>query len=86
LGEGTGLKITIAKYYSPSGRVIDGKGITPDYVVESEKTILDKPEMKAADDEQIKAALDYILQGKIPPKPPETKPSKEPNSTHPSDM
>ena len=25
-----GLKLTVAKYYTPSGRSIDGTGITPD--------------------------------------------------------
>ena len=29
-----GLKLTIAKYATPSGRFIDGIGITPDIVVE----------------------------------------------------
>lgn len=30
-----GLKITVAKYYTPSGRCIDGEGITPDVEVKS---------------------------------------------------
>ncbi|HIU64291.1 MAG TPA: S41 family peptidase [Candidatus Avacidaminococcus intestinavium] len=30
----TGLKLTIAKYYTPSGRSINGIGITPDEIVE----------------------------------------------------
>jgi carboxyl-terminal processing protease len=32
LDDGSGLKLTIAKYYTPSGRSIQGLGITPDVV------------------------------------------------------
>lgn len=34
LGDGTGLKLTISEYFTPSGTKIDGIGITPDYVVD----------------------------------------------------
>lgn len=34
LEDGTGLKVTIARYYTPSGECIQGIGITPDIVVE----------------------------------------------------
>ena len=33
-GDGTGLRLTTAYYYTPSGRLIQGKGVTPDIVVE----------------------------------------------------
>src|SRR5439155_20582952 len=33
LDDGSGLKLTIAKYYTPSGRSIQGLGITPDMLV-----------------------------------------------------
>ncbi len=33
LGSDTALKLTIANYYTPSGRSIDKVGITPDQVV-----------------------------------------------------
>ncbi|WP_309893818.1 S41 family peptidase [Archangium sp.] len=33
LEDGSGLKLTIARYYTPSGRSIQEKGITPDYWV-----------------------------------------------------
>lgn len=35
LEDGNGMKITIAKYYLPSGRCIDGKGIEPDFLVKN---------------------------------------------------
>ncbi|MBI5416872.1 S41 family peptidase [Candidatus Poribacteria bacterium] len=34
LGESSGLRLTTAKYYTPSGRCIHGEGIIPDIVVE----------------------------------------------------
>ena len=33
LGDGSGLKLTTARYYTPSGRAIQAKGIEPDIVV-----------------------------------------------------
>src|SRR5206468_12189696 len=33
LSDGSGLRLTRAKYFTPEGRSIDGKGITPDIVV-----------------------------------------------------
>ncbi|PIS11875.1 MAG: peptidase S41 [Bdellovibrio sp. CG10_big_fil_rev_8_21_14_0_10_47_8] len=34
LGDGSGLKLTVARYYTPSGRSIQAEGITPDIEVE----------------------------------------------------
>jgi carboxyl-terminal processing protease len=44
LGDGSGLKLTVARYYTPSGRSIQEKGITPDVVVEQ----LDHQKLKDA--------------------------------------
>ena len=38
LSDGSGLRLTTAKYYTPKGRTIHGKGVTPDIVVELPKT------------------------------------------------
>ena len=38
LSDGSGLRLTTAKYFTPKGREIQGKGITPDVVVEEPKT------------------------------------------------
>ncbi len=37
LSDGSGLRLTTAKYFTPKGREINGKGITPDIVVEEPK-------------------------------------------------
>ena len=37
LGNGTAIKLTTARYYTPNGRSIQAKGITPDIVVEDAK-------------------------------------------------
>jgi carboxyl-terminal processing protease len=38
LSDGSGLRLTTAKYFTPKGRSIHGKGITPDILVEGPKT------------------------------------------------
>jgi carboxyl-terminal processing protease len=43
LGNGTAIKLTTARYFTPSGRSIQAKGITPDIVVE-EATIKETEE------------------------------------------
>ncbi len=37
LSDGSGLRLTTAKYYTPSGRVIQDKGVTPDIIIEVSK-------------------------------------------------
>jgi len=37
LSDGSGLRLTTAKYYTPKGRTIHGKGVTPDIIVELPK-------------------------------------------------
>ncbi|MCE9667408.1 S41 family peptidase [Myxococcus stipitatus] len=49
LEDGSGLKLTIARYYTPKGRSIQERGITPDYLVPDEpngKTGRDVPREK----------------------------------------
>ncbi len=38
LGDGSGLKLTVARYYTPSGKSIQAEGITPDIEVEDVDT------------------------------------------------
>lgn len=61
LGDGTGLKMTTAKYYTPKGRNIHGKGLSPDVKAEltEEKTKLS--DGKTEIDSQMKVAYDYLI-------------------------
>jgi carboxyl-terminal processing protease len=70
LSDGSGLRLTTAKYFTPKGRSIHGKGIAPDIVVEipKDKDAAQKPpsppsldpmeELKK--DVQLQRALDVI--------------------------
>jgi carboxyl-terminal processing protease len=60
LSDGSGLRLTTAKYFTPKGRSIHGSGITPDIVVE-----LPKPEVKALTPAE-QQAREQMLQGKSP--------------------
>jgi len=60
LSDGSGLRLTTAKYFTPKGRSIHGSGITPDIVVE-----LPKVEPKALTPAE-QQAREQMLQGKSP--------------------
>lgn len=62
-GEGTGLKVTISKYYTPSGENIDKIGIKPDIEVEYPQELLLK-EYDRETDPQFQKALE-VIKGKI---------------------
>jgi carboxyl-terminal processing protease len=61
LSNGGQLRITIQKWYTPKDRSIDGKGITPDYIVA--RSTADET---AGRDPQLDAAVEYLLSGKEP--------------------
>jgi len=63
-GDGTALKVTIARYYTPKGENIQGTGINPDVVVEY-PTALKEKGYNRSEDPQFKKALD-ILKGLQP--------------------
>ena len=67
LSDGSGLRLTTAKYFTPKGRSIHGKGITPDIVVEIPKEDPKKERVPPGDpleelkkDIQVQRALDVI--------------------------
>lgn len=57
LGDGTSVKLTIAEYFTPKGRSINGEGVTPDLEVEYE---LDEKDPEA--DNQLEAAAEAVKQ------------------------
>jgi carboxyl-terminal processing protease len=52
LTDGSAIKYTIAKYFTPNGQDIHGKGVTPDMVVE--------PDSESDTDNQLEAAINYV--------------------------
>jgi carboxyl-terminal processing protease len=65
LDDGAGLKLTIARYFTPSGRSIQDVGIQPDVMVRAADDV--PAGLKGADrvkvDPQLAAAVDVILRG-----------------------
>ena len=55
LSDGSELRVTIAEWFTPNGRQIHGKGITPD--VEIEMTIED---LEQGNDPQLESALKFL--------------------------
>ncbi|MBD2037645.1 PDZ domain-containing protein [Leptolyngbya sp. FACHB-321] len=71
LGDGSAIKLTIAKYYTPSGRDINSVGITPDFVVEltanQKKALAQKQQVATeADPQYVKAvsSLGQLIQAR----------------------
>jgi carboxyl-terminal processing protease len=70
LGDESGLKLTVARYYTPKGRQIDGKGILPDEVIrlkspetgraETSPAKGDEEEVAPKEDNQRRAALEQL--------------------------
>lgn len=52
----TAVKLTIAHYYTPKGRMIHGKGIEPDVTLEASK----EPAKEIRQDSDVKAAIKYL--------------------------
>ena len=67
LGDGSGLRLTTAKYYTPKGRSIQSTGITPDIVVKAQPptTVAKIGETKPG--EEPKQAKSAVAPGKEPP-------------------
>ena len=55
LSENTGLKLTTAKYYTPSGRSIHGTGIKPDVEVELDLQSMKDTQLEAAENKGVLA-------------------------------
>lgn len=62
LDDGSAIKMTTARYYTPKGRNIHGKGLTPDIEVELKDTIEKLPASGLEVDNQLKAAFDYLIE------------------------
>ncbi|MBR5267056.1 MAG: S41 family peptidase [Lachnospiraceae bacterium] len=63
LPDGSALKLTTAYYYVPSGECIHKKGIEPDVLVGLDEELETMVEIPKEDDNQIRAAIDVLLEG-----------------------
>ena len=82
------MRLTTARYYTPSGRSIQAKGIEPDIEVKQAK-IEEAQAAERRSEADLRGALDKPAVGAKPPetkpetKPPETKPEAKPPETKP---
>ena len=60
LADGTSVKVTISKYFTPNGQDINGKGITPDVEVEQDESVRYLSNIPHEQDVQLQAALEQI--------------------------
>ena len=60
LKDGTALKMTTSKYYTPKGRNIHGTGLTPDVEVELDGENASKDATRFVVDNQMQAAIDIL--------------------------
>ncbi len=58
LSDGSELRVTIARWFTPEGRAIHGEGLEPDIEVE-----LTEDDVLAGNDPQLERAIDYLLEG-----------------------
>ena len=60
LSDGTGVKLTVAKYYTPKGHDIHKKGITPDVEVELDENLKNKITISHDEDNQLQKAIKLL--------------------------
>ncbi|MCS6791842.1 MAG: S41 family peptidase [Oscillatoriaceae bacterium SKYG93] len=73
LSDGSGLAVTIAHYYTPNGKDISHKGITPDITVdmseEASKKLVSNPNEITSKNDPVYARAVAVLQAQSPNKP-----------------
>ena len=60
LKDGSAVKLTTSKYYTPEGRDIHKVGIEPDVEVKLDTSLLNKDDITYEDDNQLQAALEIL--------------------------
>ncbi len=61
LQDGTAIKLTVSKYFTPKGQDIHGKGIVPDVEVELDEELRRQIEIDPEDDNQLQEAIKVVL-------------------------
>ncbi len=72
LGDGRAIKMTVARYYTPNGRQIEGKGIQPDIEIPAPAS-----QLPDSHDAQIQEAI-RLLRARLPVPPPVAVPAPGP--------
>jgi C-terminal peptidase (prc) len=62
LTDKSAVKVTIARYYTPSGVCIQGKGIEPNIVIDLPDNLKDKVDLTRQEDVQLNKAIEVIQQ------------------------
>ncbi|MDE5965693.1 MAG: S41 family peptidase [Lachnospiraceae bacterium] len=62
LEDGSGVKLTISKYFTPNGNDIHGKGIAPDIEIDLPDELKTKSYLEHDEDVQLKKAIEELMQ------------------------
>ena len=62
LNDGTGIKLTVAKYFTPKGNDIHQVGIEPDVEVELDEALKQKVTIEKSEDNQLQKAIEILGQ------------------------
>jgi carboxyl-terminal processing protease len=76
LGDGSAVRLTTAKYYTPKGRSIQAEGISPDIAVDN-NVVRGKEKMTPIKEKDLEKHIDAEKGAKKPEEPKETKEPKE---------
>ena len=60
LDDGSAVKLTVSKYYTPNGNNIHGVGIQPDVEVELDPNITDLNEIDHSQDNQLQKGIEVV--------------------------
>ncbi len=60
LYDGSAVKLTVSKYYTPKGRNIQGTGIEPDVKIELDESLKDKKKISIEEDNQLQKAIEIV--------------------------
>jgi len=60
LGDGSAIKLTTSRYFTPKGRSIHGEGVIPDVVVELDEGLAQMVNVPIGEDNQVQAAVEAI--------------------------
>ena len=62
--DGTAVKLTVSKYFTPNGTDIHKKGIEPDVTVELDESLKNKVTVTEEEDNQLQKAISILQEEK----------------------